>query len=75
VASGVARPIRALLDGLLARSTASVRVEVDPALLRPTDAPVFAGDASRLRSATGWQPAIGFDRMLDDLLAYWRARA
>jgi GDP-4-dehydro-6-deoxy-D-mannose reductase len=74
VASGVARPVRALLEGLLARSTATVRVEVDPALLRPNDAPVFAGDASRLHALTGWTPEIGFERMLDDLLAYWRVR-
>jgi GDP-4-dehydro-6-deoxy-D-mannose reductase len=74
VASGEAHPIRAVLDGLIARSRVPVRVELDPNLLRPNDAPVFVGDASRLRAATGWEPEIGFDRMLDDLLAYWRSR-
>jgi nucleoside-diphosphate-sugar epimerase len=34
--------------------------------------PVVVGDATRLRAATGWRPQISFDRMLDDLLAYWR---
>jgi len=29
-------------------------------------------DAARLRDATGWEPRIPFDRMLDDLLEYWR---
>jgi nucleoside-diphosphate-sugar epimerase len=35
---------------------------------------VLVGDASRLRATTGWQPEIPPARMLDDLLAYWRAR-
>jgi len=72
VASGVGRPIRAILEGLVARSRAPVRIETDPALFRPNDTPLVVGDAQRLRAATGWTPRIGFDQMLDDLLDYWR---
>ena len=36
--------------------------------------PILIGDATRLRTATGWQPEIPFDQTLDDLLAYWRSR-
>jgi GDP-4-dehydro-6-deoxy-D-mannose reductase len=74
VASGVARPIQSILDSLVSRSKVAVRIEVDPARMRPNDVPVVAGDYSRLRAATGWQPAIAFDQMLDDLLSYWRAQ-
>jgi GDP-4-dehydro-6-deoxy-D-mannose reductase len=74
VASGVARPIRAILDALIARARVPIRVEADPARMRPHDVPVLVGDSSRLKAATGWQPAIPFDQMLDDLLAYWRDR-
>ena len=35
----------------------------------------LVGDSARLRAATGWAPAIGFERMLDDLLQYWREEA
>jgi GDP-4-dehydro-6-deoxy-D-mannose reductase len=73
VCSGVAHAIRDLLDGLRARVNVPVRVEIDPARLRPNDAPVLVGDPSRLRTDTGWAPEIPFDRMLDDLLDYWRA--
>jgi GDP-4-dehydro-6-deoxy-D-mannose reductase len=66
--------MRSILDGLVARATVSVRVETDPALLRPTDTPVMLGDASLLRASTGWQPRIPFERTLDDLLTYWRTR-
>jgi GDP-4-dehydro-6-deoxy-D-mannose reductase len=72
VASGVARPIRAILDALVGRSRVPVEIVSDPALLRPNDTPIVVGDAARLRAATGWTPLIGFDRMLDDLLDYWR---
>ena len=75
VASGVARPIRAILEALVARSRVPVRVEPDPALFRPNDTPLVVGDAQRLRNATGWAPRIGFDQMLDDLLDYWRTSA
>lgn len=73
VASGVARSIQSILDALVLRAKVAVRVEADPARLRPSDVPVIAGDHSRLTAATGWQPAITFDQMLDDLLSYWRA--
>lgn len=72
VCSGEARSIQAVLDGLCARSGVAVRVEHDPALFRPNDTPVLVGSNDRLRADTGWAPAISFDRMLDDLLAFWR---
>jgi len=75
VASGTGHAIRAILDALVARSRVPVEIRVDPARLRPQDTPVLVGDATRLRHATGWAPAISFDRMLDDLLDYWRAAA
>lgn len=74
VASGVGRPIRDLLDALLARSAVRVTVETDPSLLRPQDTTALVGDTARLRRDTGWTPHVPFDRMLDDLLDYWRAQ-
>jgi GDP-4-dehydro-6-deoxy-D-mannose reductase len=75
VASGLARSMRELLDALLARSTVRIRVDLDPARMRPHDIPVLVGDASKLRATTGWEPKISFDQMIDDLLDYWRAQA
>ena len=74
VASGKARAMRWLLDELVARARVAVRVETDPARLRPSDVPVLVGDASRLRAATAWKPEIAPAQMLDDLLEYWRTR-
>ena len=72
VASGVARSIRGVLDALLQRSRVPIAIAVDSDRLRPLDTPVILGDASRLRTATGWTPRIPFERTMDDLLAYWR---
>ena len=75
VASGVARSIQSILDALVSRSHVPVRIEVDPARLRPNDVSVIAGDYSRLTAATGWRSEIPFDKMMDDLLSYWRSEA
>jgi GDP-4-dehydro-6-deoxy-D-mannose reductase len=73
VASGVGHTVADVLTALIGRSRVPVRMEVDPGRQRPNDVPVLVGDPARLRAATGWQPEISFERMIDDLLAYWRS--
>jgi GDP-4-dehydro-6-deoxy-D-mannose reductase len=72
VASGIGRPVRTVLAALIARARVPIHVETDPERLRANDIPVLLGDATRLRAATGWRPEISFERMLNDLLDYWR---
>ena len=72
VATGVAPETGAVLHTLVALSRVPVRIEVDPARLRPNDIPILIGDPSRLRATTGWSPRISFNQMLQDLLDYWR---
>lgn len=74
VCSGEAHAIRELLDGLLAHSTVTVEVRVDPARLRPVDQPLLVGRLDRIRRETGWQPEIAWSKTLADLLDDWRAR-
>lgn len=74
VCSGSAHAIQEVVDGLCARASVAVRIEVDPALYRPNDTPLVVGSHAALTADTGWEPAIPFDRMLDDLLAYWRTQ-
>jgi GDP-4-dehydro-6-deoxy-D-mannose reductase len=73
VSSGTTRVMRSVLDALVARARVQVRVETDPALMRPNDTPIVLGDPTRLREATGWRPEVSFDQTLDDLLTYWRS--
>jgi GDP-4-dehydro-6-deoxy-D-mannose reductase len=74
IASGRGITIRAMLDQLLAMSRVEVRVETDPARLRPSDVEVLLGDASKFRAATGWEPTIPLETTLADTLEYWRGR-
>jgi len=74
VCSGEDHGVGEALDYLVAAGRREIRVETDPALLRPLDLPRHQGDAGKLRAATGWEPSIGFEAMLDDLLADWRRR-
>ena len=71
--------VEILIDGkgepdpaLVARARVPIRIEQDPSRFRPADVPVLVGDATRLRNATGWRPEIAFERMIDDLLDFWR---
>lgn len=72
VCSGVAYTMCEVLDGLRSRVAVDVRVETEAARLRPNDPAVLVGNPGRLRAETGWAPEIGFERMLDDLIDYWR---
>ena len=75
VCSGRAHTMRSLLDILLSFARVRVRVEVDPARLRPSDNPVILGSHARLTRDTGWTPEIPIERTLSDLLEYWRSAA
>ena len=72
VASGVGRPVQAVVDALVSRARVPIRIEQDPSRFRPSDIPVLIGNPSRLTGATGWRPEISFDQMVDDLLTHWR---
>ena len=72
VASGVPRPVRTIVEALVARARVPIRIEQEPSRFRPNDVPFLVGNASRLENATGWRPAIPFERMIEDLLDFWR---
>ena len=74
LASGKAITIRAMLDKLIAMAKVEVKVETDPARLRPSDVEVLIGDYSKFHADTGWEPKIPFDQTLEDLLNFWRQR-
>jgi len=74
VCSGSSYSVKEILDMILSSSSAGVRVETDPSRLRLMDIPELRGDNSRLREATGWQPAIPMERTVKDVLDYWRAQ-
>jgi GDP-4-dehydro-6-deoxy-D-mannose reductase len=74
ICTGDGLTIRELLDRLIAMAKVEVRVETDPARLRPSDVEILIGDSSKFRADTGWEPRISFDQTLRDTLDYWRDR-
>ena len=75
VCSESARPVRELLDGLLALTSAKVEVVVSGGRTRKGGADDLVGCAEALHAATGWTPEIPWEQTLRDLLADWRTRA
>ena|SRR5436190_7879151 len=68
VASGRAVPLRRVVDLLVELAGVPVTIERDAARVRPAEVPRQAGDASKLRAATGWEPEIPLERSLEDAL-------
>lgn len=74
IGTGRAITMREMLDMLLPLSSSSVRIEIDPSRLRPSDVPILLSDSSKFRALTGWKPEIPFQKTLQDLLDYWREK-
>lgn len=69
LARGEATSIAAALGELCEVAGCQVRVEIDPARLRPLDLPLSCGDSTRLRGL-GWMPRRSLRDALQDL---WNA--
>jgi len=50
----------------------NIKVEVDPARLRPSDVTLQIPSTKKFEKATGWKPTIPFSKTLQDTLDYWR---
>jgi GDP-4-dehydro-6-deoxy-D-mannose reductase len=74
VCAGRAYRVGDLLDALVGLSRVRVRVELDPARMRPADNLLVLGDRSRILEEVGWAPEIPIERTLADLLEHWRRR-
>lgn len=66
--------MKEMLDMLVASSerAADIRIEVDPARVRPTELMTFIGDYSKFRSLTGWERRYSLEETLESVLNYWR---
>ena len=74
VGSGKAIAIRDILDMIIERSSAEIKVEIDPAKLRPVDVPIIEADITKIQTATGWEPRIPLSTTISETLDYWRRK-
>ena len=72
IATGADVMIGDLARRLIELSGTGLELVPDSVEPRPADVPVLRGDPTKLRTATGWTPAISLDQTLRDVLAYWR---
>lgn len=72
IASGSSTTIQEILDRLIAIAGIEPQIERDPERWRETD--WLVGDASRLRSATDWQPKISLEAILQEIYQDWLSR-
>lgn len=49
-----------------------LHLNVDSALIRPTDEKIIVGDVTKLKRDTGWKQGISMERTIADMLDYWR---
>ncbi len=44
-------------------------VVIDPKYFRPTEVDVLLGDSSKAKTVLGWKPRVGFDQLIDMMIA------
>ncbi len=74
ICSGNARKIEDILHTLVALSTTKIKIETDPAKMRPSEVPFFVGNCDKLKKATDWQPHYDFKQGMQEVLDYWRKK-
>jgi GDP-4-dehydro-6-deoxy-D-mannose reductase len=63
--------IESVLKILVEISGVEVKIEIDPARLRPTDNPETRGSFEKARKELGWSPEIPLETTLKDCLAFF----
>jgi GDP-4-dehydro-6-deoxy-D-mannose reductase len=72
ICSGRALRVKALLAGLLKKTTRRIEVREEASRLRTDDINLLYGDCAKFRKQTGWKPRIRLEKSLQDILDYWR---
>jgi GDP-4-dehydro-6-deoxy-D-mannose reductase len=63
-----------IVDELISLCRETVRVSIDPRLVRASDMPRQEADTRKFTTLTGWQPRIPWHTTLHETLDYWRNR-
>jgi len=70
--SGAGLRIGEILGQLISRAGTEIRIEADPARLRPKEPTFIIANPSRIQHLLGWKPQIPWAQTLTDVLAFWR---
>jgi GDP-4-dehydro-6-deoxy-D-mannose reductase len=64
--------VQALIEAIREHVRVAFSVKQVPALMRPCDEPVIAGDITKFRDCSGWEPEIELAKTLREMLEWWR---
>ena len=75
VSTGETRSVRQLVEYVFGKLDISLdKVVIGEAHIRPEELNYLKGDSSKIRKL-GWVPTYTFDKMIDEMIDYWLARA
>ncbi|MBU1626128.1 GDP-mannose 4,6-dehydratase [bacterium] len=74
VCSGKAISIVQILTRLCSFSLKKIEVKTDEEKIRKVDLPLLIGDNTKIKKAVGWEATIPIEKILEDLLNYWRRK-
>jgi GDPmannose 4,6-dehydratase len=71
IALGETHSVREFLEKVFQKLTLDYEkyVEIDSRYFRPTDVNILLGDATKARKVLGWKPKVGFDDLVDMMVA------
>jgi nucleoside-diphosphate-sugar epimerase len=72
IGSGVATPVRRVVELIAAATSAPELVRWGDVPTRADDPPVLVADVSRLREEVGWQPRFSAEEGIERTVAWWR---
>ena len=72
ICSGFPRSINGIVNFLVDHAKIPIVVETDTESFRPSEVPLFAGSAAKIKEAVGWVPERIFENSLLETLDWWR---
>jgi len=71
VCSGQGIKLRTLIETVAKILEIEPAIEVDPALVRPTENMCIIGSCEKLKAELGWAQAFSFEKTLNDMIEFW----
>ncbi len=72
-ATGVSHSVEELVEHVFGRLGLDIHetVSTNERYMRPEELHDLKGDASKAKEILGWEPTIGFEEMMDEMVEYW----
>lgn len=74
IAAGKGYTIGQAIAALQNFSKTKFEIRIDQKKVRKIDIPVLTGNGEKFSRLTAWHPKIKFEKTMEDLLNYWRAK-